>query len=161
VKSPITLSKFVVGLLAVAAVAGATGHQVYVNYGNGANAIAWWAHPTLTSMRCQMLYDQSYISYAGTITEFMLEKTDATSANFTNVKFYLCHTPCRISRPVFRAITAAILPGSWRASRATGSRRWGGRTRFPWPKPSGTITSTIFSWKLVGKHPNSRTRCVV
>jgi hypothetical protein len=84
---------FVAGLCAGAAGAGATGHQVYVNYGSGANAIPWWAHPTLTSMRCQMLYDRSYISYAGTITEFMLEKTDATSATFTNVKFYLCHTP--------------------------------------------------------------------
>lgn len=80
-------------LWAFAAGAGATGHQVYVNYGNGANAIPWWAHPTLLSVRCQMLYDCSYIGYAGTITEFMLEKTDATSSTFTNVKFYLCHTP--------------------------------------------------------------------
>ena len=83
----------VLSLLTFVAPAGATGHQVYVNYGSGANAIPWWAHPTLTSMRCQMLYDRSYISYAGTVTEFMLEKTDATSATFTNVKFYLCHTP--------------------------------------------------------------------
>jgi hypothetical protein len=43
-------------------------------------------------MRCQMLYDRPLIAYEGTITEFMLEKTDATSATFGNVKFYLCHT---------------------------------------------------------------------
>ena len=91
----LTGSVFVVaaGLLILAVSVGATGHQVYVNYGNGANAIPWWAHPTLLSMRCQMLFDRSYIACGGTITEFMLEKTDATPATFTNVKFYLCHTP--------------------------------------------------------------------
>jgi hypothetical protein len=78
--------------LAAAAAALATGYEAYVKYGEGMNAIPWWPHPTLTSMRCQMLYDSSYINYAGTITEFELEKTDASSAEFYNVKFYLCHT---------------------------------------------------------------------
>ncbi len=78
--------------LAWAPAAFATGHEVYVKYGEGMNAIPWWAHPTLLSTRCQMLFDQAYIAYAGTVTEFKLEKSDAVSSTFKNVKFYLCHT---------------------------------------------------------------------
>jgi len=78
--------------LALAPAVLATGHEVYVKYGEGMNAIPWWPNPTLPSIRCQMLYDSSYINYAGTVTEFQLEKSDANSAEFYNVKFYLCHT---------------------------------------------------------------------
>jgi opacity protein-like surface antigen len=81
-----------VAAASIAASAAATGHEVYVKYGEGMNAIPWWAHPTLLSMRCQMLFDQSYIAYPGTITEFKLEKSDTLSTTFKNVKFYLCHT---------------------------------------------------------------------
>lgn len=90
------------GTLAAAAPALATGHEVYVKYGESMNAIPWWPHPTLTSMRCQMLYDNSYISYAGTVTEFQLEKSDANSATFYDVKFYLCHTNLASLTPVFQ-----------------------------------------------------------
>ncbi len=80
----------------------ATGQEVYVKYGESMNAIPWWPHPTLLSMRCQMLYDSSYINYAGTVTEFKLEKSDANSATFYNVKFYLCHTALASLTPTFR-----------------------------------------------------------
>ena len=80
------------GFLSWAPAVLATGHEVYVKYGEGVNAIPWWAHPTLLSMRCQMLYDREKINYAGTVTEFKLEKSDAVSSTFKNVKFYLCHT---------------------------------------------------------------------
>jgi len=39
-----------------------------------------------------MLYDQAKINYAGTINEFELQKSNASSCTVTNVKFYLCHT---------------------------------------------------------------------
>jgi hypothetical protein len=90
------------GTFAAAPAALATGHEVYVKYGEGMNAIPWWPHPTLLSARCQMLYDNSYINYAGTVTEFHLEKSDANSAEFYNVKFYLCHTNLTALTPVFQ-----------------------------------------------------------
>jgi len=88
-------------VLALAAAALATGREVYVKYGESMNAIPWWPHPTLLSMRCQMLYDNSYINYAGTVTEFQLEKSDGNSAEFYNVKFYLCHTSLTSLTPTF------------------------------------------------------------
>jgi hypothetical protein len=80
----------------------ATGQEVYVKYGESMNAIPWWPHPTLPSVRCQMLYDSSYINYAGTVTDFKLEKSDGNSATFYNVKFYLCHTALASLTPTFR-----------------------------------------------------------
>ena len=90
-------------VLALAPVALATGHEVYVKYGEGVNAIPWWPHPDpkYPSARCQMLFDSSYIEYAGTVTEFQLEKSDANSAEFYNVKFYLCHTGLTSLTPTF------------------------------------------------------------
>jgi hypothetical protein len=79
----------------------ATGQEVYVKYGESMNAIPWWPHPTLPSVRCQMLYDNSYINYAGTVTEFQLEKSDGNSATFYDVKFYLCHTGLTSLTPTF------------------------------------------------------------
>jgi len=76
--------------LAVAAGAAATGHNVYIYVGSE-NALQPW-HPYNPGMRCQMLFDRSSINYAGTITEFELEKTVNVST-FQEVKFYLCHTP--------------------------------------------------------------------
>lgn len=88
--------------LAWAPAAFATGAEVYVKYGESMNAIPWWPHPTLPSVRCQMLYDSSYINYAGTVTEFQLEKSDGNSATFYNVKFYLCHTNLTSLTPIFK-----------------------------------------------------------
>jgi hypothetical protein len=76
--------------LAVAASAAATGHNVYVFVGSEAGVQPWYPyHP---GMRCQLLFDRSKINYAGTITEFELEKSEHV-ATFQDVKFYLCHTP--------------------------------------------------------------------
>jgi len=101
-KSGVLRAILAAATFAAASAALATGREVYVRYGEGMNAIPWWPHPTLTSMRCQMLYDRSYIDYAGTVTEFQLEKTDAESATFYEVKFYLCHTSLASLTPVFR-----------------------------------------------------------
>jgi hypothetical protein len=79
-----------VGVLWVVAGAAATGHNVYVRVGSE-DALQPW-HPYNPGMRCQMLFDRDKINYAGTITEFELEKTVNVST-FQDVKFYLCHTP--------------------------------------------------------------------
>ncbi len=79
----------IVGFLAAAS-AGATGHSVYVFIGDTGSAYPWYAPDG--GMRCQMLFDRDKIDYAGTITEFELEK-NLPSGTYGNVKFYLCHTP--------------------------------------------------------------------
>jgi hypothetical protein len=79
-----------VGALAAGASAVATGHDVYVFVGSEAGVQPWY--PYNPGMRCQLLFDQSRINYAGTITEFELEKSEHV-ATFQDVKFYLCHTP--------------------------------------------------------------------
>ncbi|UCH78164.1 MAG: hypothetical protein JSU81_10645 [Candidatus Coatesbacteria bacterium] len=76
--------------LSVVAGAAATGRNVYIHVGSE-NALQPW-HPYNPGMRCQMLFDRAKINYAGTITEFELEKTVNVST-FQEVKFYLCHTP--------------------------------------------------------------------
>ncbi|GAI35996.1 unnamed protein product, partial [marine sediment metagenome] len=75
-----------------ASAAAATGKQVTVTNGSGSNVIPWWPAIFPNGCRCQMLYDQAKISYAGTINEFELEKSNAYTCTATNVKFYLCHT---------------------------------------------------------------------
>lgn len=70
----------------------ATGKQVTVTNGTGSNVIPWWPTYFPNGCRCQMLYDQAKINYAGTINEFELEKSNAYTCTVTNVKFYLCHT---------------------------------------------------------------------
>ncbi|HUU56729.1 MAG TPA: hypothetical protein VMW93_05250 [bacterium] len=79
----------IVGFLAAAS-AGATGHSVYVFIGGTGSAYPWYAPDG--GIRCQMLFDRDKIDYAGTITEFELEK-NLPSGTYGNVKFYLCHTP--------------------------------------------------------------------
>jgi len=80
----------VVAVLAPAAAA--TGKQVIVNNGSGSNVIPWWPTYFPNGCRCQMLYDQAKINYAGVINEFELEKSNASTCTVTNAKFYLCHT---------------------------------------------------------------------
>ncbi len=82
--------------------AAATGKQVTVSNGTGGNVIPWWPTYFPNGCRCQMLYDQAKISYAGTINEFELEKGDASSCTVTNVKFYLCHTKLTALTAVFQ-----------------------------------------------------------
>ncbi len=77
---------------ALAPAAAATGKQVTVNNGSNRNVIPWWPTFFPNGCRCQMLYDQAKINYAGVINEFELQKGDASSCTVTNVKFYLCHT---------------------------------------------------------------------
>lgn len=79
-----------VAALAAGASAVATGHDVYVFVGSEAGPQPWY--PYNPGMRCQLLFDQNRINYAGTITEFELEKSEHV-ATFQDVKFYLCHTP--------------------------------------------------------------------
>ena len=81
---------FCVAVLTWALLAGATGHNVYVFNGDTGSAYPWYSPEE--GMRCQMLFDRDKIDYAGTITEFELEKM-LPSGTYGNVKFYLCHTP--------------------------------------------------------------------
>jgi hypothetical protein len=69
----------------------ASGYEVYVNNGTQDNTIPWW--PSRPGLRLQMLFDRDMINYAGTITEFKLEKANDHTATFGDVRFYLCHTP--------------------------------------------------------------------
>lgn len=70
----------------------ATGKQVTVNNGSSVNLIPWYPAYFPDGCRCQMLFDRAKINYAGAINEFELQKGDASTANVTNVRFYLCHT---------------------------------------------------------------------
>jgi hypothetical protein len=79
-----------IAVLLIASFAGATGHNVYVFNGDTGSAYPWYSPDE--GMRCQMLFDRDKIDYAGTITEFELEKM-LPSGTYGNVKFYLCHTP--------------------------------------------------------------------
>ena len=78
--------------LGVGVSAFASGKQVTVTNGTGSNVIPWWPAVFPNGCRCQMLYDQAKINYAGVINEFELEKSNAYTCTVTNVKFYLCHT---------------------------------------------------------------------
>lgn len=80
----------VVAVLASTAIA--SGKQVIINNGSGSNVIPWWPSFFPNGCRCQMLYDQAKINYAGTINEFELQKSNASTCTVTNAKFYLCHT---------------------------------------------------------------------
>jgi len=73
-----------------AAIAAATGHSVYVFIGDRNSSYPWYSR--VDGLRCQMLFDRDKINYAGTVTEFELEKMQPTGT-YENVKFYLCHTP--------------------------------------------------------------------
>jgi hypothetical protein len=68
----------------------ATGHAVYIMNGSSGSIYPWYSPND--GMRCQMLFDRDKINYAGTITEFELEK-QVYGGEYGNVKFYLCHTP--------------------------------------------------------------------
>ena len=68
----------------------ATGHAVYILNGSSGSMYPWYSPNE--GMRCQMLFDRDKIDYAGTITEFELEK-QVYVGEYGNVKFYLCHTP--------------------------------------------------------------------
>ena len=68
----------------------ATGHSVYILNGSTGSMYPWYSPNE--GMRCQMLFDRDKIDYAGTITEFELEK-QVYVGEYGNVKFYLCHTP--------------------------------------------------------------------
>ncbi|UCH78165.1 MAG: hypothetical protein JSU81_10650 [Candidatus Coatesbacteria bacterium] len=76
--------------LALASGAFATGHTVYIFNGTSGSIYPWYS--SNDGMRCQMLFDRAKINYAGTITEFELEK-HAYVGEYGTVKFYLCHTP--------------------------------------------------------------------
>ncbi|NIT37397.1 MAG: hypothetical protein GTN49_13025 [candidate division Zixibacteria bacterium] len=89
----------VAGVLA-AATAFATGHNVYVLVGSTGSAHPWYSPND--GMRCQMLFDREKINYAGTITEFELEK-HVYVGEYGNVKFYLCHTPLAALTADFKA----------------------------------------------------------
>ena len=78
-----------IAVVIAATFAGATGHNVYVFVGDTGSAYPWYSPDE--GMRCQMLFDRDKIDYAGTITEFELEK-NLPSGTYGNVKFYLCHT---------------------------------------------------------------------
>ncbi len=67
----------------------ATGHSVYILNGSTGSTYPWYSPNE--GMRCQMLFDRDKIDYAGTITEFELEK-QVYVGEYGNVKFYLCHT---------------------------------------------------------------------
>ena len=92
------MKRSVVFILGVALTLGAAslvfahGKQVTVTNGTGSNVIPWWPTFFPNGCRCQMLYDQTKIAYAGTINEFELEKSNAYTCTVTNAKFYLCHT---------------------------------------------------------------------
>ena len=88
-----------VGVLA-AATAFATGHNVYVFIGSTGSAQPWYSPND--GKRCQMLFDREKINYAGTITEFELEK-HVYVGEYGNVKFYLCHTPLTALTADFKA----------------------------------------------------------
>ncbi len=94
------LEVLIVASLAAAAGAAATGKQLYVYVGADPSDHPWVAFRP--ALRMQMLFDQSRISYAGTINEFELEKNE-TVATFYNVKFYLCHTPLTALTSDFKA----------------------------------------------------------
>ncbi len=86
--------------LLVVAGASATGHDVYIFVGSEAAVQPWYPyHP---GMRCQILFDQSRIDYAGAVTELQLEKSEHV-ATFLDVKFYLCHTPLAALSSDFQA----------------------------------------------------------
>ncbi len=68
----------------------ATGHAVYILNGSSGSIYPWYSPND--GMRCQMLFDRDKINYAGTITEFELEK-QVYVGEYGTVKFYLCHTP--------------------------------------------------------------------
>lgn len=89
-------------LVVAAATVGATGKQVTVTNGTGGNVIPWYPALFPEGCRCQMLYDQAKINYAGTINEFELQKGVAASCTVTNVKFSLCHTKLAALTPDFK-----------------------------------------------------------
>jgi hypothetical protein len=80
----------VVAILAPAAAA--TGKRVTITNGTSSDVIPWWPTYFPNGCRCQMLYDQAKINYAGIINEFELDKSNTSSCTVTNAKFYLCHT---------------------------------------------------------------------
>jgi hypothetical protein len=84
------ITAFGIAVLCAASPAAATGHSVYIFNGDTGSAYPWYSPDE--GMRCQMLFDRDKIDYAGTITEFELEKM-LPSGTYGNVKFYLCHTP--------------------------------------------------------------------
>ena len=89
-------AKYLVVALTIVAVlapaAAATGKQVTVINGSNANGAPWGPIFFPNGCRCQMLYDQAKINYAGTINEFELQKHRPRTCTVSNVKFYLCHT---------------------------------------------------------------------
>lgn len=72
-----------------AAVAHATGARVIVLNGTRGNYISWWPSNLPNGCRVQMLLDKALIQVSGRINEFELQKYDANSASFSNVRFYL------------------------------------------------------------------------
>ena len=77
----------------------ATGHAVYILNGSTGSTYPWYSPNE--GMRCQMLFDRDKIDYAGTITEFELEK-QVYVGEYGNVKFYLCHTNLTSLTPIFK-----------------------------------------------------------
>jgi hypothetical protein len=89
-----------VAAASIAASAAATGHSVYILSGTSGSAHPWYSPDE--GMRCQVLFDREKINYAGTITEFELEK-HIYVGEYGNVKFYLCHTPLTALTADFKA----------------------------------------------------------
>lgn len=91
-KRVLILVTALVAVAVLAPTATASGKQVTIYNDSRVNVIPWYPAYFPNGCRCQMLFGQAKINYAGTINEFELQKSDTSTASVTNVRFYLCHT---------------------------------------------------------------------